>query len=206
MLKIIGRKNSGNVQKILWCCDELHLPYQREDAGGAFGKVNDPEFRALNPNGLIPVILDDGFALWESNTILRYLAARSGEGKLLPAHPRQRAEVERWMDWQLSVMQPAIGPLFLALVRGKPEEKTAEAIKPALERTVRAFSLLEGQLTGKRFIEGAEMTVADIALGIFAYRWYVLPIPRPSLPSLASWYERLAERPGFRTHVMTGLS
>ncbi|MSO71716.1 MAG: glutathione S-transferase family protein [Alphaproteobacteria bacterium] len=205
MLKVLGRKNSGNVQKILWACAELGLPFERDDYGGAFGKVNEPAFRALNPNGLVPVMIEDGFALWESNTILRYLASRFGDGRLLPADARARANVERWMDWQLSALNPAIGPLFLALVRGRPEEKTPDAIKPALERTTRAFTLLDGQFAGKRFVEGEEMTVADIALGIFTYRWFALPIPRPTLPALTAWYDRLTERAGFREHVMVGL-
>ena len=206
MLKVLGRKNSGNVQKVLWCCAELGLPFEREDYGGAYGKVKEPAFLALNPNGLVPVMVEDGFTLWESNTILRYLGARHGLGRLVPADPRERAAIERWMDWQLSALNPAIGPLFLALVRGAPAERTPAAIKPAMERTTRALAILDRQLEGRSFVGGEGLTVADIALGIFAYRWFSLPIDRAAMPALAAWYARLGERAGFREHVMIGVS
>ena len=126
MLKILGRKNSSNVQKVLWCCDELGLAYEREDVGGSFGKNRDPEYLALNPNGLVPTIIDDGFVLWESNSIIRYLAAKHGRGTLYPEDLRARALAERWMDWQLSVLGPAIGPVFWGLIRTPPGKRDQE--------------------------------------------------------------------------------
>lgn len=124
MLKIWGRANSINVQKVLWCCDELSLEYERIDAGGPFGRTQNPDYLAMNPNGLIPTISDDGFTLWESNAIVRYLAAKHGVGGLCPEDLRERADADRWMDWQLGTLWVALRPVFIGLVRTPPKSAT----------------------------------------------------------------------------------
>jgi glutathione S-transferase len=206
MLKILGRKNSSNVQKVLWCCDELGIAYEREDVGGQFGKNREPEYLALNPNGLVPTIIDDGFVLWESNTIIRYLAAKHGSGSLYPADLQQRALAERWMDWQLSTIVPAINPVFWGLVRTPPEERDQAAIAAARDKLAGVMKILDNQLAHADYVAGSAFSVGDIPVGIMTYRWFTLDIEREELPSLKRWYDRLTKRPAFEQHVMTGLT
>jgi glutathione S-transferase len=206
VLKILGRKNSSNVQKVLWCCDELGLAYEREDVGGPFGKTREPAYLALNPNALIPTIIDDDFVLWESNTIIRYLAAKHGTGTLYPTDPRIRAKAERWMDWQLSVVVPAINPIFFGLIRTPPEKRDQAAITAARDKLAGAMTMLDAELGRTDFVAGDAFTVGDIPVGIMTYRWYTLEIEREELPNLKRWYDRLTERPGFKKNVMIGLT
>ncbi|MGQ0664201.1 MAG: glutathione S-transferase family protein [Pseudomonadota bacterium] len=206
MLKIYGRSNSSNVQKVLWACEELRVPFTREDVGGAFGKNREPAYLALNPNGLVPTIDDDGFILWESNAIVRYLAAKHGQGGLWPADPRQRAAADRWMDWQASTVSPAIFPLFYQLVRTPADRRDQAAIEAGREKTIAALTILDAQLANTEYVAGGALTMGDIALGIAAHRWFAFPIERPELPHLAAWYKRLAERPAYRKHVMQPLT
>jgi glutathione S-transferase len=206
MLKILGRKNSSNVQKVLWCCDELGIAYEREDVGGQFGKNREPEYLALNPNGLVPTIIDDGFVLWESNTIIRYLAAKHGSGSLYPADLQRRALAERWMDWQLSTIVPAINPVFWGLVRTPPEERDQAAIAAARDKLAGVMKILDNQLAHADYVAGSAFSVGDIPVGIMTYRWFTLDIEREELPSLKRWYDRLTKRPAFEQHVMTGLT
>src|SRR6202140_854311 len=131
MLTIWGRSNSVNVQKVLWCCEELPRGYERIDAGGPFGVVSTPRYLNLNPNGLVPTIEDDGFVLWESNAIVRYLAAKHASGSVWPSDPHERADADRWMDWQTTTLQPAMGPAFVHLVRFPPEKRDATAVDPS---------------------------------------------------------------------------
>jgi len=207
MLKVLGRTNSSNVQKVLWCVDEIGVPFEREDVGGAFGRNRDPDYLALNPNGLIPTVLDGGRALWESNTILRYLAASYDTGGLWEPDPGRRADGEKWMDWQLTVLSPgAIKPLFKQYVRTPPGQRDPALIGQSLENATSAFRLLDEALSRTPWLGGERFTVADIPCGVMTYRWMNLPIERPDLPALAAWYARLAGRPAFRRHVMIGLS
>jgi glutathione S-transferase len=206
MLKLLGRTNSSNVQKVLWCLDEIGVPYEREDVGGAFGRNREPEYLALNPNGLIPTAIDGDRVLWESNTILRYLAASYDTGGLWEPDPGRRADGEKWMDWQLSVLAPPMTPLFVQHVRTLPERRDPALIAQSLEKATRAFRMLDGALARASWLGGERFTVADIPCGVLAYRWMNLPIERPDLPALAAWYERLCERPAYRRHVMIGLS
>ncbi|MFQ5935383.1 MAG: glutathione S-transferase family protein [Acidiferrobacterales bacterium] len=206
MLRILGRKNSSNVQKVLWCCEELGLPYEREDVGGPFGKNKDPDYLALNPNGLVPTVIDDGFVLWESNSIIRYLAAKHGNGTLYPADPQSRAVIERWMDWQLSMVVPAINPVFFGLIRTPPEKRDHAVIAASRDRLAAAMTILDSNLARTDYVAGSAFTVSDIPVGIMTYRWYTLEITREELPNLERWYNRLMERSGFTNHVMTGLS
>ena len=206
MLKILGRKNSSNVQKVIWACDEMGLPFEREDVGGPFGRNKDPEYLALNPNGTVPTIVEDGFALWESNAIVRYLASTHGLGTLCPKDARERAHADQWMDWQQTVVNPAIFPVFFAFVRQKPEERDMNAVKAGRDKLAAAFAILDKHLAKNNFVAGPRFTMGDIPLGIIAYRWFTLPIERENLPAVATWYDRLAARPAFRANIMIGLT
>lgn len=205
MLKIWGRANSINVQKVLWCCDELGVEYERIDVGGPFGGTGDPEYLAMNPNALVPTISDDGFVLWESNAIVRYLSAKHG-GTLYPENPQQRADADRWMDWQLGTLWVALRPVFLGLIRTPPEERDEAAIETARKRTAATWDILENHLEGRDYALGDAFTMADIPLGVSIYRWLQLPIERPPIPNLETYHERLAERPAFRDKVMLPLN
>jgi glutathione S-transferase len=206
MLTIWGRTNSINVQKVLWCCAELGLAYERIDAGGSFGVSNTPEYRAMNPNGLVPTIKDDGFVLWESNVIVRYLSAKHGASTLYPGDLKERAEAERWMDWQVTTLWMALRPLFFGYVRTPPEQRDAAALVAAQRSGEEALAILDRYLKDRAFVAGERFTMGDIPAGISVYRWFALPLERPDFPNVARWYKTLTDRPGFRTHVMHPLS
>jgi len=203
MLKIWGRTNSVNVQKVLWCCDELGLPYERIDAGLQFGRVNDPDYRELNPNGQVPTLVDGTFVLWESNSILRYLAMQYGASSALyPSEPKLRASIDRWLDWSLSTLTPAERPVFLALVRTPPQQRDLEALAVNVKTLVSRWKIVDGHLQGRFHLEGDRFTIADIVLGAFAKRWFgVEGLDRPPMPSLERWYQRLTQRVPFKKHV-----
>lgn len=202
VLKILGRKTSSNVQKVMWCIGELGLKHERVDIGGPFGGNNEPKYLALNPMGLIPTMDEDGFVLWESNAIVRYLAGKHGAGSLMPSDLRRRAEAERWMDWQLSALGPAITPVFLGLIRTPPDKRDPAAIEAGRKRTAQMFAILDAHLAGRQYVAGDSLSVGDIALGIFAYRWFNFPVERPEIKNVGAWYERLTRRPAFKQHVM----
>jgi glutathione S-transferase len=206
MLKLWGRINSINVQKVLWALGELKLPCERTDAGMQFGVVNEPFYRKMNPNGRVPTIEDDGFVLWESNAIVRYLAAKHGAGSLWPNDLRQRADADRWMDWASTTVAPAITPVFWGLVRTPPEKRNMATIEADAEKTAQAFQVLEQALDGRDYVAGKTFTMGDIPLGTFVYRWYVLEVKRPALKNVEAYYQRLQQRPAYRQHVMTPLS
>ncbi|BBK31482.1 glutathione S-transferase [Stella humosa] len=205
MLRILGRKTSSNVQKVLWLCTELDLPYAREDIGGPYGRNKDPEYLALNPNGLVPTVDDDGFVLWESHAIMRYLAAKHGAEALWPADLKARADIDRWMDWGATVAGPAITPMFLQIVRTPKPDQDPKVIAASQQKTAEALTLLDQHLAGRKYIAGDSFTLADIPTGIQAFRWFWFPIERPDLPNVKAWYERLGERAGYRQHVMNPL-
>lgn len=204
MLKILGRKNSSNVQEVLWCCAELGLAFEREDYGREFGGNDTPEFLALNPNGTVPVIVDDGVVLWESNTIVRYLANKHGSA-IYPADAATRARAERWMDWQLCVLGPTFTPIFHALVRDPPEKRDPAKIAQSRDKVEEKLAMLDRTLGETAFVASDEFTIGDIPVGIYAYRWYEFDIERRKLANFERWYGALQERPGFREHVMVGL-
>jgi glutathione S-transferase len=206
MLKVWGRKNSINVQKVLWCCDELGLDYERIDAGGKFGLNRDPEYLAMNPNGLIPTISDAGFVLWESNAIVRYLTSRHGAGTLYPEDLQHRADADRWMDWHITEVYRHLGPVFLGLVRTPPEERDEAAIEASRRQAAEAWKILDDRLVGRAYVTGSSFTMADIPLGTAVYRWYELDVERPETPNLEAWYGRLRERPAYRERVMLPLT
>lgn len=203
MIKIWGRANSVNVQKVLWCCDELVLPFERIDAGGQFGHLDEPSYLAMNPNGKIPTLADGNFVLWESNAILRYLAMEYGPSSLLyPVDPKVRASIERWLDWSIGTLAPAERPLFLALVRTPPEKRDPAKIEADAQNVAVLWTLLDHHLQGRFFLENERFSLADIVLGAYARRWFGLDgIERPALPNLERWYQRLAQRQGFRKYI-----
>ncbi|WP_233868092.1 glutathione S-transferase family protein [Paraburkholderia adhaesiva] len=203
MITIWGRANSVNVQKVMWCCDELVLPFERVDAGGQFGRLDEPAFLAMNPNGKIPTLVDGTFTLWESNAILRYLAMEYGPSSLLyPIDPKVRALIERWLDWTLGTLAPTERPVFHALVRTPADQRDMAKLATDLDALTPLWKLLDRHLQGRFFLENERFSLADIVIGSLARRWFgLVGIERPALPNLERWYQRLAERPGFRKYI-----
>jgi glutathione S-transferase len=206
MLKIHGRNTSINVMKVLWTCDTLNIPYTRDDVGGPFGKNNEPWYLALNPNARVPTIDDDGFILWESNSVVRYLAAKHGMGKLWPAGTQARADVDRWMDWQLSVLGPAMTPIFWQLIRTPADKRDAAAMAASHKASVDALKILDAHLVSRDFVGGTTLTMGDIPVAPFVHRWYAMPIERPKLSNVEKYYARLLEIPAYKTHCAQPLS
>jgi glutathione S-transferase len=206
LLTLWGNADSVNVQKVMWCCEEAGLAYRRIGAGRHFGVVDTPAFRALNPNGLVPTIDDGGVVVWESNAIVRYLAARYASGSLWPEDPVERSHADRWMDWTNSTLWPSLLPLFRAYLRTPEPQRDAEAIEAARLECVQVMSLLDQALQDRAYIAGRRFTMGDIALGCAAWRWFALPIRRPALPHLERWFASLAERPACRKVVTLPLS
>jgi len=206
MLKILGRTNSSNVQKVLWACDELELSYQREDIGGDFGGTQESKYLAMNPNGLVPTMIDNGNVLWESNAIIRYLCENHAPNLLLPEDPWQVALAQQWMDWQQTVLAPAIRPVFWGLVRTPEDERNVDEIAAGQTQTASAMTILDHHLSQNTFVAGSSLSLGDIPVGIMAYRWFQLDIERIELPHLARWYQSLADRKAYRDRAMIGLS
>jgi len=198
MLKIWGRVNSINVQKVLWTALELGLPFERIDAGGAFGLTDTPDYLRMNPNRTVPTIDEDGFVLWESNAIVRYLAARHGAGQLWPDDLRQRADVDRWMDWQTTEFSAVMRNAFLELVRKPEAQRDAARIATSIQLSNQRARILEDALAGRHWLAGDAFTLADIAVGCAAHRWLLLPVSapleRPDTPNINTWMARLRLR------------
>ena len=206
MLKLWGRVNSINVQKVLWALDELKVPFERVDAGMAFGVVGEPFYKKMNPNSRVPTIYDDGFVLWESNAIVRYLAAKHGAGSLWPSDPRQRADSDRWMDWASNHVNPALTPVFWNLIRTPADKRNMAQVDAGAEATAQQFQVLEQALEDRDYVAGKSFTMGDIAVGVNVYRWSALDVKRPRLPRLEAYYERLKRRPPFQKHVLQPLT
>jgi glutathione S-transferase len=206
MLKIWGRASSSNVQKVLWCCAELDIAFERVDIGGPFGGNRDPEYLRINPNGLVPTVQDGDLIMWESNTICRYLAATRHGERLYPTGPAGRTHVERWMDWQLAVVGSPMSQLLFGLVRTRPEAREPAALEGARRRALAAWTILDDAVRDQPYLAGTGLSLAEIVLGTPIYRWFALPIERPNLPNLRAWYERLRERPGFKTYIETPIT
>ena len=203
MLKIWGRRNSFNVQKVLWLLGELGLSYEHIPAGGSFGRLDESAFRALNPHGRVPVLQDDSVAIWESHTILRYLAARYGRGSLWLEDPAARAHVECWMDWSQTVLQPDfLDGVFWGYYRTPEAQRDWPAIKKSLARCAEHFQLLDRILAKRPFLTGDRLSLADIPVGTSLYRYFELDIERPDFPDVRAWYKRLQQRPAYRKYVM----
>lgn len=204
MLRILGRPNSYNTQKVLWLLDELGVEFSLELAGLEHGVNHTPEYNKLNPNELVPTLIEGDLVLWESNSILRYLAAK--HGRFLPADPQDRARGDRWLDWALTTLTPAITPAFWGLVRSKPEQRDSVRIEEAVKKTNHAMTILDRYLGETPYVGGREFSIGDMPVGILAYRFFSLPIERHRLPHLEAWYKRLGERPVYRKRIMVGLS
>ena len=200
MLKIWGRTNSVNVKKALWAAEELGLKYQRVDAGMQFGVTKTPEYMKMNPNSLVPTIEDDGFVLWESHSIVRYLCARHSAGTLWPTDLRARADAERWMDWAFT-FQAAMRDVFWGLIRTPPGKRDAKAIEAGRQKSAALLAVPERTLSERPYLGGASFTMADIPLGCEVQRWMRVPIERPRFPAVEAWFERLRARPAFLKHV-----
>lgn len=203
-MKLLGRLASINVRKVMWTAALLDLDLEREDWGPGFRSPKEPEYLALNPNGLIPVLIDGDFVLWESNSICRYLANKQGATALLPTEARARAKVEQWMDWQAGELNNAWRVPFMALVRGQPA--TPEAVEAGIANWNRHMGMLEAQLakTGA-YVTGDGFTLADVVLGLSAQRWKNAPITHAELPAVEAYLQRLGTRPGFAEYVDNGM-
>ena len=195
MIKLLGRANSINVQKVHWCLEELGLPYTRTDIGGAFGGNNTPDYLAKNPNGRVPVLEDGDLVLWESNVIVRYLAAKHSPGQLWPTDPKLRAEADRWMDWQQTALTPAMFAVFWGLIRTPADQRDMAAIEKSKEESAVFMRMLDGHLQTRAYVAGADFTMGDIPVGYATHRWLNLPIERPQLAGVEAWYQRLQARP-----------
>lgn len=207
MLKIWGRASSVNVQKPMWAIAELGLPCERIDAGGAFGKLDTPEFARLNPNRRIPVLDDDGFILWESNAIVRYLADTYGRGTLAPEGRLSFARADQWSDWALTTLyNDLIVTCFVGMVLKSKADRDSAAIAAAAKRIGANLAILDAQLEGKQFILGDQLTIADILIGVYMYRYFNIDIERPRNVNVLAWYQRLTARPAYQQHVMIDFS
>jgi len=206
MLKILGKSPSINVRKVLWVCDELDVPFEHEEWGSGFRSTQVPEFLSLNPNGMVPVIIDDGLVLWESNTICRYLAARSDRHDLLPIKPRERAGVEQWMDWQATEFNNSWRYAFMGLVRQSPTHQDPDLLASGIANWNRHVQMLDVQLARTQaYVTGKTFTLADVVLGLSVQRWLMAPIQRPDLPAVLDYHAKLTGRPGFLKHAVNGM-
>lgn len=200
-----GRKTSSNVMKVLWGLDELALPFERIDVGGSFGKTDTAEYRGMNPTGLVPTLQEGDFTLWESNAILRYLChAHAARSPLWPREPQARANIDRWMDAQQTTFNRPMSQVFWGLVRTPADQRDMAALQQAINDTAKAWGFIEPRLGRHDFIAGADFTLADIPWGVHAHRWFnmdYLGLERPDLPNIRAWYDRLCERPAYRTHI-----
>ncbi len=207
MLKVWGRTNSSNVRKVLWCAEELQVPYQSINAGGAFGLVNEPAYRSKNPNGRVPMVEDGELVLWESNAIVRYLCAQYGaDAGWYPADPAVRAGADKWMDWTTSSLADPFKPLFWGVLRTPADQQDWVQINAALKAVVEVLSVADQALAHQPYLSGNELGMGDIPLGSFIYAWFEMPIERPPMPHLEAWYQRLQSRPAYRKAVMTALT
>ena len=206
MLRILGKASSINVRKVLWTCAELGIPFEREDWGAGFRSTHEPDFLALNPNAMVPVVVDGDVVLWESNTICRYLVARHGEDSpLLPREPAARARVEQWMDWQATELNNAWRYAFMALVRNSPAHADPAQVDHSIAQWHRHMGILERQLakTGAH-VAGPDFSLADVVLGLSLNRWLMTPMERPDYPALRAYAALLRQRPGCLEFCMNG--
>jgi len=204
MIKIWGRVNSVNVKKALWCLDELSLEYERTDAGLNFGVVNTPEYRKMNPNGLVPTLVEDGFVVWESHSVVRYLADKYGKGVLRPMELEPRTIANQWMDWAFS-FQGSVRDAFWNLIRTPAEKRDLKAIEASRVKSGEMAKILDAALADRMYVAGA-FSMGDIPIGCEVQRWIRLPMERPKLPNLEAWFERLCARTAFKKNVDIPLS
>ncbi|AET94411.1 Glutathione S-transferase domain protein (plasmid) [Burkholderia sp. YI23] len=208
MLTIWGRANSVNVQKVLWCCEELGLAYDRIDAGLQFGRNTEPDYLAMNPTGRVPTLVDGDFVLWESNAIIRYLAMQYGPtSTLYPAEPKVRASADRWLDWSLSTLQPAERPVFWGYIRTNPADRDMAQLAAAASEVDKLWRVVDTHLKGRDYLEGDNFTLADLVIAAYARRWFgIAELARPALPELERWYSGITQRAGFQRYVSPALT
>jgi len=206
MLRIWGRNNSINVQKVMWAVGELGLDCERVDVAGNYGGLDTADYGAMNPNRRVPTLQDGTFTLWESNVIVRYLAAKHGAGALWPMELEKRAVAEQWMDWQQTTLLPDMRTVFWGLVRTEPDKTDRAKIDAAVENLKPLWERLNQHLSKRLFVAGDEFTMGDIPVGAMCHRYHALGVGRAAAESLSAWYERLKQRPAYRAHVMLPLS
>ncbi|EPZ9322237.1 glutathione S-transferase family protein [Salmonella enterica subsp. enterica] len=204
MITLWGRNNSTNVKKVLWTLEELELPYDQILAGGKYGVNQDADYLAMNPNGLVPLLKDDetDLLLWESNAIVRYLAAQYGQNRLWVDNPARRAEGEKWMDWANQTLSPAHRVILMGLVRTPPEKRDQAAIEAGIEKCDSLFALLDDALAHQSWFSGDNFGTGDIAIAPFVYNLLNVDLKWTPRPNLERWYQQLTERPAFRKVVM----
>ena len=202
MLQIYGRKNSNQVIQLMWAVDELGLEYVRHNVGGSFGGLDTQEYGKLNPNRLVPTIDDNGFVLWESYAIIRYLCREYGRGTLWPDNPQNLALADQWMEWTNSRFMGTFFPIFWGLIRTPKEQRDDEKISNAASDTGKLLSIVEENLKGKKYMLGDTLTMGDIPLGSMMFKYYSLDIERPALPNIENWYKRLCEREAYKANAM----
>ena len=203
MITVWGRTTSSNVQTVMWALAEIGVAHERIDAGGPFGGLDTPEFGAMNPNRLVPVLRDDGEYLWESASIVRYLGARYGSEQFWPADPLKRARLDQWSDWTKTTLVPAfLTNVFLPMMRNRPGERDETAIAKGVANLAKVMHVFDKRLSEAAYLGGNEPCFADIVAGALLYRYFTLEIERTDLPNLAAYYERLTKRPAYARHVM----
>ncbi|MCV0425404.1 MAG: glutathione S-transferase family protein [Roseibium sp.] len=206
MIKVLGRANSVNVQKVMWCAAELGLDVERSDIGGAFGGNDAADYLLKNPNGRVPTLVDGNYVLWESNAIVRYLCDKYGSSPWMPGTAESRGHANQWMDWYLAELHPPMTTLFWQLVRTSPSNRDVAAIESAIEKCSALWQVLDNHLSSRPYLLGDQLSMADIPVGCSAYRWHCMEFPRPDLPSLRTWWTRLTERPSYKSGVMVPIT
>ena len=202
MLQIYGRKNSNQVIQLMWAIEELGLDYKRHNVGGSFGGLDTHAYGKLNPNRLVPTIDDNGFVLWESYAIIRYLCHQYGKGSLWPDDPQKAALADQWMEWTNSRFMGTFFPIFWGLIRTEKENQEPEKIARLADDTGKLLQIVENNLSGKSYMTGEQLTMGDIPLGSMMFKYYTLDIKRPSLPNIEAWYARLCDRQAYQRHAM----
>jgi len=205
MIRVKGRTTSGNVMKVTWILEELNLPYDREDVGGKFGKNKDQDYLDLNPMGLVPTFIDGDVVLWESNTIVRYIANKYSAGNMSPNDLGERAKLELWMDWQLFAINPMMRPVYHGIIRTKPEDRNWDEINRNIDRGNELWAMLDKHLEGKEFIGGDKLTIADFPLGPVIHRFHAITENRPDTPNVDRWYNNLKKSEAYQKIVMIPL-
>ena len=201
-ITVLGRNTSSNVQKVMWLLDEINCACERVDVGGKYGGNRDDSYLVKNPNGVVPTVIHGENVIWESNTILRYFANVFQLSHLYPTDAMERAEIERWMDWQLSTFGPVNVSLYQGIVRTPVLERKDEVIEQHRERNAALLSILEATLADRPFIAGDQFTLADISMGALVHRWFNLPIKRPNYPRLGAWYDSMCGRKAFMDNIV----
>lgn len=188
----------------MWCIRELGIPFEQINAGRQYGLLNEPWYLKMNPTGTIPTIDDDGFVLWESNAIVKYLCAKHSKGDLSPTDPYEYADADRWISWQGTTLWPPMRQILLGLVRTSEDQRDNKRLAGLIAEVTGYWTVLDSRLDGRDFIMGDRFTMADIVFGPHIYRWFTYPIPRPELPHLRAWYDRFCERPHYQPRFTAG--